>query len=200
MSFAKPATTDHPVLDLVRERWSPRSFDPTRPIPEVELRSLFEASRWAPSAFNEQPWRFIVATRKEKNGFETMLSTFYEGNRAWAETAVVLGILVVSDRFHRNDKTNRHAWYDAGQAMAWLSVEAESRGVRVHQAAGFDAERVREAYGVPAGYTPIVAFALGYQRAADALPPDLAAREAAPRTRHPQREFVFSGRWGNARD
>lgn len=199
MTLAKPASTDHPVHELVRERWSPRAFDPARPIAEPELRSLFEAARWAPSAFNEQPWSFLVASRAETDGFETTLGTLFEGNRVWAASAVALGVLVVRERHRRNDQPNRHAWYDAGQAMAWLSVEAEARGIRVHQAAGFDAARVRELYGVPEGFTPVVAFALGYQRAAAALPAELAAREVAPRVRRPQAEFVFSGRWGDAR-
>ena len=91
----KPAPTDFPVHELIRERWSPRAFA-DKPVPQKVLRSIFEAARWAPSSSNEQPWAYIVATRDDKDNFEKMLSVLVEFNANWAKSAPVLAIAVAA--------------------------------------------------------------------------------------------------------
>ena len=192
----KPAPSDFPVHPLIRDRWSPRAFI-DKPIPPEVLRSLFEAARWAPSSYNEQPWAYIVATKDDKANFDKILGTLVEFNAAWAKNASALAIAVVKLAFAKNDAPNRNAQYDTGAATALLSVEATARGLAVHQMAGFDPEKARLAFGIPAGWETIAAMAIGYPGNPDSLPQRLKDRELAPRTRKPIREFVMTGSWGH---
>jgi nitroreductase len=192
----KAAKTDFPVDDLIRERWSPRAFDPKPVEPDV-LASLFEAARWAPSSSNEQPWVYLVATKDDTENFEKTLGVLVEFNAAWAKEAAVLAIAVASLNFHNNGAPNRNAFYDTGAASALLSVEATARDLAVHQMAGFDPETAKQVFDIPAGWEPIAAMAIGYPGDPDSLPEKLREREIAPRTRKPLSEFVMSGRWGH---
>src|SRR5438552_9701854 len=150
----KPAPSDFPVHELIRERWSPRAFA-DKPVPQDVLRSIFEAARWAPSSFNEQPWAFIVATKDGKENFEKMLSVLVDFNVQWAKSAPVLALAVAKLAFANNNAPNRNAQYDTGAATALLSVEATARGLAVHQMAGFDAEKARKVFEIPKGWEPI---------------------------------------------
>ena len=192
----KPAPTEFPVHDLIRDRWSPRAFaDKTVP-PEV-LRSLFEAARWAPSSSNEQPWSYIVATREDKENFEKMLSVLVEFNANWAKNAPVLALAIAELVFEKNNAPNRNAQYDTGAATALLAVEATSRGLAVHQMAGFDPDKARKVFEIPAGWDAIAAIAFGYPGDLESLPQPLRDRELAPRVRKPLSKFVMTGRWGH---
>ncbi|MGC2765662.1 MAG: nitroreductase family protein [Candidatus Acidiferrum sp.] len=191
----KPAATDHPVHELIRERWSPRAFS-DKVVPAEVLRSLFEAARWAPSSSNEQPWAFIVATKEDSATHGKVLSTLVEANQSWAKHAPVLGIAVSELAFARTGKPNRNAFYDTGAAMAHLTTEATARGLFVHQMAGFDPQKAIQVFSIPAGWEPIAAFAIGYPGEVQSLPETLRERELAARTRKPLAEFVMSGNWG----
>jgi len=192
----KPAPIDSPIHQLLRDRWSPRSFA-DKAIPDDVLRSLFEAARWAPSSNNEQPWAYIVATKDDKVNFEKALSTLVEFNAGWAKSASALAIAVSELAFAKSHAPNRNALYDTGAATAFLSVEATAQGLGVHQMAGFDPEKARQAFGIPEGWEAIAAIAIGYPGDPDSLPPKLKDRELAPRTRKPIREFVMAGSWGH---
>jgi len=192
----KPAPSDFPVHELIRERWSPRAFA-DKPVPQDVLRSIFEAARWAPSSNNEQPWAYIVATKDDRENFEKMLSVLVEFNVQWARSAPVLALAVARLTFAKNNAPNRNAQYDTGAATALLSVEATARGLAVHQMAGFDPEKARRVFGIPAGWEPMAALAIGYPGDPASLPPPLKDREMAPRTRNPITEFVMAGQWGH---
>ena len=193
----KPASTDHPVHNLIRERWSPRAFSPPS-LPHDILRSLFEAARWAPSSNNEQPWAFIVATQEDPASHAKMLSTLAQTNQAWAKHAPVLAMAVSKLAFTRNGNANRNAFYDTGAAVAYLTTEATARGLFVHQMAGFDRDKVVESFSIPGGWEPIAAFVIGYPGEPDSLlDRPLRERELAPRSRKPLSEIVMSGGWGN---
>jgi nitroreductase len=192
----KPAPSDFPVHELIRERWSPRAFA-GKPIPPEVLRSIFEAARWAPSSNNEQPWAYIVATKEDGANFEKILATLVEANARWAKNASALAIAVVKLAFAKNNAPNRTAFYDTGAASAWLSVEATANGLAVHQMAGFDPEKARQAFAIPAGWEAIAAIAIGYPGDPETLPQPLKDRELAPRTRKPMSEFVMAGTWGH---
>ena len=191
-----PAKTDYPVHDLIQNRWSPRAFSDNPVSPET-LRSLFEAARWAPSSSNEQPWAFIVGTKDDLETHSKILSTMVEFNQAWAKHAPVLAIAVSEMEFARNKTPNRNAFYDTGAAVAHLTAEATSRGLFVHQMAGFDPQKAIEVFHIPKGWEPIAVFAIGYPGDPNALPDKLRERELAPRSRKPISEFVMSSDWGH---
>lgn len=192
----KLAPNEFPIHDLIRERWSPRAFA-DKQVPQNILRSIFEAARWAPSSSNEQPWAYIVAVREDKENFDNMLSVLVEFNVNWAKSAPVLALAVSKLAFAKNNAPNRNAQYDTGAATALLSVEATAHGLFVHQMAGFDHEKARQVFGIPAGWDAIAALAIGYAGDTDSLPQPLRDRELAPRTRKPISEFVMAGHWGH---
>lgn len=190
--MTKTATTQYPVNAYIAERWSPRAFD-ARTIAEDDLMSLFEAARWAASAYNSQPWRFVYAHR-DGPAFETLADCLIEFNAVWARHAAVL-LIASAKTSHADGKPNGHALYDLGQSMAMLSVEATARGIYVHQMAGIYPEKARTLLGVPDGFVPATAAALGYLGDPAALSEKLQLREQAPRERHPVSAFAFEGRW-----
>ena len=194
----KTARADHEILDLIRRRWSPRAFDPERLVPPDELLRLFEAARWAPSSSNEQPWRFVVTLRDaDRAAFDQLYSSLTTSNQSWASAAPVLALVAVRQTFEQTDAANAHAWWDAGQAAAYLTLQATSQGLSVRQMAGFDVSTARAACDVPPAFEPAVILAIGY-----AGDPERLAREShrhaeiAPRVRRPLGESVFEARWG----
>ena len=193
----KTAATQYPVHELIHKRWSPRAFSVQAVDPEI-LQSLFEAARWAPSSSNEQPWAFLVGIKREGNTFQRILGTLVDANQVWAKQAPVLVIAVSELAFARNGQPNRNAFYDTGAAVAHLTAEATSRGLSVHQMAGFDPRKAVEAFAIPNGWEPISVFALGYEGDPQTLPETLRERELAPAKRKPLHEFVMSGNWGTA--
>jgi nitroreductase len=196
-AMENPATVDHPVHDLIRKRWSPRAFS-NQSVPERVLSSLFEAARWAPSCFNEQPWDFIIANKDDSDAFSKMLGCLTERNQAWAKEAGVLIIAVAKIDFDHNGAPNRHAHYDTGQAVAGLTVQATALGIQLHQMAGFSPDQARKIYAIPQGHEPLTAIALGYPGDPEALPDQLRKMELADRKRKSVSQFVFSGRWKEA--
>ena len=194
MSDVKRAATDHPVHELIAGRWSPYVWD-DRPVSRDDLLSLFEAARWAASSYNEQPWRFIVATRDDSDAWERALSCLVEANQRWAQAASVLVITAVSTSFARNESPNRVATHDLGLAMGNLSLEAASRGLAVHQMAGVDTARAREVFAIPEGFEVVTAFVVGYS-GDPTQSADFGDADRQPRTRRPLGELVFGAQWG----
>src|SRR5438270_6621565 len=143
MSVQKQASPDHPIHELIARRWSPYAFA-DRPVSDSDLRSLFEAARWAASSFNEQPWAYVVATKADPDAFERLLSCLVEGNQGWAVAAPVLALGCTSLRFALNNKPNAAAVHDLGLAGASLTLEATARGLSVHQMIGILPDRARE--------------------------------------------------------
>lgn len=192
----KPAVTDAPVHELIKNRWSPRAFS-EQPVQPGVLRSLFEAARWAPSSNNEQPWAYLVATKDDAGNFAKMLGVLVEANVSWAKNAPVLALSVAHLKANRDGKPNRVALHDVGSATAQLTLEANTRGLLVHQMAGFDAEKARQTFAIPPDWEPVAAIAIGYPGNPESLPDKLRERELAPRTRKPAGEFVMTGSWGH---
>lgn len=192
----KHATPDHPIHDLIAQRWSPYAFAP-RPIPEEDLEMCLEAARWAPSSYNDQPWSFLLARRQDEEAFERLLGCLNPGNQAWARDAGALLLTVVRRAFHHNGKPNKACEHDIGLAAATLSVQATALGLHVHQMIGIDPDKARETYGVPEGHDVLTAIAIGYADTSRDRQDELAGRDAKSRSRRPLAETVFSGAWGH---
>ena len=191
----KRAKPDHAIHELLAKRWSPYAFA-DRPVAEADLRSLFEAARWAASSYNEQPWSYIVATRDDRQQFERVLSCLVEGNQAWTKNVPVLGLGIVTHRFKLNGKDNKAAVHDLGLASANLTVEATARGLVVHQMIGILPDKARETFQIPEGSEAWTGLAIGYAGDSQTLPDKLKERDLAPRQRKPLTEFVFGAKWG----
>jgi len=193
------AITDYPIHELMVKRWSPYCFD-ERPVTDEHLRTLFEAARWAPSSYNEQPWSYLVAKKESPEEFQRLLSCLVEANQVWAKEAPVLAICITSLKFARNDKPNRAAVHDLGLANGNLVLEAAALGLVAHQMIGILPDKAREIYQVPEGHDPMTAVAIGYPGDGRNLPPEIRQRDMARRPRKTLKEFVFSGRWGATSD
>lgn len=191
----RTAPAAHPIDPLLARRWSPRSFT-AAPLPAGAIESLLEAARWAASSNNLQPWYLIVARRDaEPDAFARLLGCLSPNNQTWARNAGVLMLSVARAANPNNGNPNRHAWHDTGAAMAQLALQAVSLGLQAHQMAGFDAAAARTAFGIPDGFDPVAAIAVGEVGPPGALPEVLAARETAPRQRRPIEEFACFGGW-----
>ncbi len=189
----KPITTDHEIAELLKKRWSPLAFS-DKPVAEEILNSLFEAMRWAPSSYNEQPWRVVYATKGTPEEFTKIASLLAEGN-AWAKNAYVLVLICAYTLFAKSEKENYHALYDAGAAAENLFLQAVSMDLIAHQMAGFDREKAYTLLQLPQNMKPIAMIAIGYPSDAKSLPNDLQERHNAPRTRTPITGFVHRGAW-----
>jgi nitroreductase len=191
----KPAQTAYPIEDVIARRWSPRAFE-EKVIEPDKLKRLFEAARWAPSSNNEQPWRFLVATRDNQSEYEKLFGCLSEGNAKWVFRAPVLMLSVASLLFEDNGKPNRHALHDTGMAVENLVLQATALGLQAHQMAGYDVDRARRECQIPTGFEPVAMIAIGYPGDPAILPDYLRERELKPRDRQPIVDFVFSAGWG----
>jgi len=188
------AETDYPIHDLLARRWSPRAFA-DRPLAPATLGALFEAARWAASAFNEQPWRFIVARREEESAFAELLECLVEFNQGWARHAPVLSLCLAKRTYTQTGEGNDHARHDLGLATAQLVVQATALGLYAHAMAGILPDVARERYAIPDDFDVVTGLAIGYLGDPATLPDDLHEREIAPRERRPLAELVFTGAW-----
>lgn len=189
----RAAPTDVAIEPLIAARWSPRAIA-ERPVAPEKLKVLFEAARWAPSSFNEQPWRFLVATTREPDWLARLRGYLMSGN-AWATRAPVLVVSAYRTHFTRNDEPNRVAFRDLGAAEENLVLQAYAGGLVAHQMAGFESERLRDEL-LPDGFEVGSMTALGYPGDIDDLDEKLRERELRPRQRKPLDELVFGEEWG----
>ena len=192
----KRASTDYPIHELLATRWSPYAFQ-DRPVSEDDLRSLFEAARWAASSFNEQPWSYVVATKEQPEEFQQVLACLVEFNQVWAKVAPVLALGIVSLTFARNGQINRAAVHDLGLAAGNLLVEATARGLFVHQMLGILPDKARQTFDIPEGFEAWTAIAIGYRGDPSSIPETLRERERMTRQRKLLSQFVFSRKWGS---
>jgi nitroreductase len=179
----QPSVLDAPVLDAVAERWSTRIFDAETPIDEEALASAREAARWAPSAANTQPWRFIVA-RRGTAAHEAVVASLAGFNAAWAPSAGAL-VVVLTERAKQDGTPLAWAQYDAGQAAAFFVLQAHAAGLYSHQMGGFDRDVISRDFALDTTTEPLAVIAVGALGDPAAATDELRAREAAPRTRRP---------------
>lgn len=187
----KVPETDFPLDPRIAARWSPRGFDGAHELSRGDLGSLLEAARWSASASNSQPWRFVVTLRGTED-FTTVTAALSGGNTEWAPHASAL-IVACARTVDTDGRPLRWAAYDVGQAVAWLTVQAESIGLSVHQMGGFDSEAIIRDFELEAGTEPMTVIAIGRFDAGAPLSDRLREREAAPRERLPIDALVVRG-------
>ncbi len=191
------APAEFPIHPLLARRWSPRLFEEGRAVERGSTLILLESARWAPSCFNEQPFRYLVFDGADPEALQRARDCLVDGN-AWARKAPLLMLSVARDAFTANDKPNRHAQHDVGLASENLVIAAVDMGLVAHQMAGFDSDRARREFKIPDGFTPMAMIAIGhpYKGSLDDLDEKTRARELAPRSRKPIGDLAFEGSWG----
>jgi nitroreductase len=172
--------------ELIASRWIPRAIT-AEAIDPAKLRSLYEAARSSASCFNEQPWRFILATKDHPEHFERVLKLLAAKNQEWAKTAFALGISAGKRTFTLTGAPDRFGLHDTGAALANLMIQATAVGLHVHAMGGFDAERARAEFNIPDDFEVGAAFAIGHVDG----PPE----PPVNRTRRSLSEVVFSVQW-----
>jgi nitroreductase len=185
---------EHPIDPLFLERWSPRAFDGSE-VPDADLLAIFEAARWAPSAFNSQPWRFLYA-KKGGPDWERFLGLLIPFNQGWAYSASVL-VYILSDTLPMTDKAgapreSRTHSFDAGAAWISLALQATRMGYHAHGMSGIQYDLARAKLGIPDRYRLEAACVIGRIGDPAILDDKQRAREH-PSGRKPQSEFVFAG-------
>jgi len=187
---SKKAKPSSPINELSMKRWSPRSYR-LEEVEDKKLQSIFEAARWAPSAFNEQPWRFIVG----KNGDETfqkIFDTLVEFNQNWVKNASVLVLNIYKKTFSHNSQANATALYDLGQAVSAYVLETVNQGLIAHQMSGFDNDKAAKAFELDDDFVCVSCTAIGHLEKPDALPEELFKVELQNRMRKTMDQLVFT--------
>lgn len=191
INYSQRKEQAHPNTDsLFIERWSPRSFKKTE-IPQEIRDTLFDAARWSPSAFNEQPWRIFVSNSDDD--FERFLSLVAEQNQVWVKDASILGFMIAKNHSSHNNELNPWAIYDCGFFWASFTFQARKLGLFTHALAGIKHEEVYKEFDIPKDkYTVIAGFAIGEIDTPDKVPEDIQKREA-PTPRKDLSEIYFPG-------
>ena len=191
----KRANTDFPIHELIAKRWSARAFS-TRPVERSKLLSILEAARWAPSSRNEQPWRYIVFTNDNPEMLKKAQSVLKEIND-YAKRAPILICAITKKTYSDNGNSNRLYFHDLGAANENMFLEAFNQGLIMHEMGGFDLQKARELFNVPADYDVGIMIAIGYQDGYHVLPERLKEKAFTPRPRKPLSEIVFMEEIGN---
>lgn len=198
MKYQAPYNPDFSARDakpgvnpLFSERWSPRSFT-KEPIPAEDVAAIIDAARWAPSAYNEQPWRILVST---EDTFEKFLHLLTEPNQKWAKNASLLGFTVAQKNFTQNGKPNHWAVYDCGSAWMSMALQARSLGLYAHGMAGIKKDAIYDVFGIPRDeYEVVAGFAIGMLAARENLEKPYIDWEK-PSARKPLDQIWKQGAW-----
>lgn len=189
----KEPPVEHEIMPIIKKRWSPLAFS-DQAISPAEINRLFEAMRWAPSSYNEQPWRVIYATKDKPEEFERLASLLVEGNH-WAKKAYLLLLICSMPNFAKNNKPNLHHAYDTGAGIENLFLQATEMNLIGHEMAGFDHEKAHGLLNIPPEVNVLTMMAIGHPGNSAELPPELLEREKSPRTRKPIDAIVFKSKW-----
>ena len=190
--MSTPRHADHPIEKFFLERWSPRSFEPVE-MPDADLMSLFEAARWAPSSFNNQPWRFLYAKRGSA-AWPLLFNLMGEFNQSWTKDASVLVVVISNTQFDHNGKPCQTHSFDAGAAWEAIALQAWLKGYVTHGMQGFDYVKARADLAVPIEFTVEALIAIGKKGPKEKLPAEVQQREA-PSPRRPISETIAEGKF-----
>jgi nitroreductase len=193
----KLAPTSTPIHELLARRWSPRAFDPKRPVSREQLKVLLEAGRWAPSCNGDEPWRYLIWDKgRDPQGWQKAYDCLNENNKKWVKNVPLLMLSCAGSTFEATGKPNRWTQHDTGAASVSMALQAVAMGLVIHQMGGWDVDKARAAFNIPAEYTPMAMIAVGYQTVPDILDEETKAKELRPRARKPIAERFFEGGWG----
>jgi nitroreductase len=181
---------DYPIEQLFVKRWSPRAMS-GEPLSDNQLRTLFEAARWAPSTYNEQEWRFLYA-RRDTPQWPVFFDLLVEGNREWCQNAGLLVVILAHKVFSKNGKPNPVHLFDSGCAFENLALQGAAMDLVVHGMQGFDFDKARTALNVPDDYAVAAMFAAGRAGDPNDLPEKLREREK-PSDRKPVDQIICEG-------
>ncbi len=178
------SNSSHSIKEVIFNRHSSREFDITKDVTYDHINSILEAGRWAPSCYGDQPWRFLIAMKKEhQNSFDLILNSMVPFNQSWAQHASVLIVIVSDTKFSKNDNFNRWADYDTGAAAQNMSLMAYDMGIMTHQIGGFDQINLKKSFMMDDSFNPLSIMALGYDKKHD----------IEPRERRPLDDICFFG-------
>lgn len=177
-----------PISKILKQRHSGYDFDENRHLSEKQIKYLIKAAQSTPSAFNDQPWHFIICDKKTNpDAYNKALNGLVEFNQNWAKKAPLLIVIVSSTKF-KNNKQNQWAQYDTGAAAYGLDIQATSLGLMTHQIGGFDSPKIMEAFSIPNDFLPMSIIAVGYE--------SLDQKQRNEKKRKPIAENFFMGTWG----
>lgn len=183
----------YPIESIILQRWSPRAMSGEE-LADEEFLPLFEAARWAPSSYNNQPWRFIIAKRNSPE-WGKLFGLMGEFNQGWTKNAAVLVVVISHNNFEYNNEPSPTHSFDTGAAWENLALEGTHRGLVVHAMQGFDYERAKRELDIPEDYTVEVMIAIGRPGKKEDLSSELQEREV-PSDRKPLSELIFKGKFG----
>lgn len=184
-------------LALIKERRSTVAFS-DQSISREQIKQLFDATRWAASCFNEQPWRFVVARKEDSALYKKVLNGINEHNQSWAQHAPVLILAFAKKTFSMNERPNQHSWHDVGLAVGNLSAQATAMDLHLHQMAGIVRDNIYKDFEIADDYEVVSAVALGYKKPIEEVPDELLGREKNERSRKDFSEFVFDEDWAKS--
>ncbi len=179
------------INSVITERWSPYSFT-DRTLEREELLLILEAAKYAPSSYNEQPWRFLHATSDDKKRFNDFLSFLADANKVWAQYVPVLMVVLAKKLVSHTGRDNYYALHDTGMATANMLVQATSMGVSMHIMGGFSHDAVREHLHIGEDLVPVSMIAAGYQGKNEKLAAEYSGRDKARRSRRGLNEYLLN--------
>ena len=189
----KPAITQVSIDPVLANRWSGRAFDATKTVSQEQIIALLEA----PSCFGDQPWRFLVWDKTTDNhAWQQAFDCLAPANQAWVKDTPVLMLVCADSLFNHNQQPNRWGQYDTGAAAENVCLQASSLGLMAHQMGGFNADKARETFAIPAQFTPMAMLCVGYAADIKTVTGDALDRETAARSRRPLNELFFANSWG----
>jgi nitroreductase len=192
MNIREHRTPEHDIEELLLRRWSPRAMS-GEPIAETELMRLFEAARWAPSSYDNQPWRFLYALR-DSDAWAAYFDALVESNQSWCRNAAALILIVAGKLYEHNGKPAPTHDFDTGMATENLALQGTAMDLVVHFMVGFDQDKIRRSLGVPDDHAVIAMVAVGRPGRVEDLPEAAREREK-PSDRKPLKEIAFQGRF-----
>lgn len=194
----KIAKTKVPINELISRRWSPRVFDPNKKVSREQLLKICEASRWAPSCANEQPYKYIIWNRfTNEVDFMKAFEVLDKWNKNWVKNCPILLVAIANKEFSNGDY-NRWAEYDTGAASENICLQATDLGLFAHQMGGFDAHKLSIAFDIPPKFQPMAMIAIGYKSYDLSLVHERYQKtEQEERVRKPLSHNFFDSKWKN---
>lgn len=183
---------EHDINPSILSRWSPRAMSGEE-ISDDELMSIFEAAKWAPSSYNNQPWRFIYAKRNTEH-WDNLFNLMIEFNQSWTKNAAALVVIISRKNFEHNNQPTRTHSFDTGAAWENMALEAESLGLVIHGMEGFDYDKTREILEIPDDYNVEAMAAIGKRGKKEDLSKEMQEKEF-PSDRKPLKEIVMEGKF-----